>query len=239
MDKNEALRLFDKLTDGLRSVSEEAGFSKAVLGFSGGLDSSVAAAVACKALGADNVTLFYLPYKDMDPHGFSDAKLVSDFLGTSLVYMDISRIADPYFDSLIAPTDRRRNNVLSRIRMMVLYDQSALYNALVVGAANKSELMLGRITRFGDAACDIDLLGNVYKTEIWEIAKALELPGQILSDASAEYINNIDKILPVLESSGCSAEEAVRRGFGREFAEKTAETITAAFKLKTSVILER
>jgi NAD+ synthase len=238
MDKNEALGLFNKLTDGLRSVSKETGFSKAVLGFSGGVDSSVAAAIACKALGANNVTLFYLPYKDTDPHDFSDAKQVSDFLGTSLFYMDISRIADPYFDSLIDPTDRRRNNALSRIRMMVLYDQSALYNALVIGAANKSELMLGKITHFGDSACDVDLLGNVYKTEIWEIAKALELPGQVLSNASAEYIG-MDKLLPVLEANKCSVEDAVRRGFDRELAEKTAEMVTAAFKLRTSAILER
>jgi NAD+ synthase len=243
--------LFDKLTDGLKKAVTEAGFSKAVLGLSGGGDSAVAAAITSKALGPENVNLFYLPYKDENPHGFSDAKAVSDFLGASLIYMDISRIADPYFDSLINPTDHRKYNVLSRIRMMVLYDQSALYNALVVGSVNKSEIMLGAVALFGDAAYAVNPLGNLYKTEVWQLAKEVGLPlkppvqgeavyeGRYESELGLSY-EQIDKLLPVLEANGCSVEDAVNSGFSRQAAEKAAKLVKASgFKRRASIILER
>ncbi|MDR2400288.1 MAG: NAD(+) synthase [Deferribacteraceae bacterium] len=246
-------RLFDKLADGLKKAADNTGFSKAVLGLSGGVDSAVAAAIACKALGADSVNLFYLPYNDIDPHGFSDAKAVADFFGASLIYMDITRIADPYFDSIINPTDRRRTNVLSRLRMLVLYDQSALYNALVVGSANKSEIMLGSITLYGDTACAVNPLGNIYKTEVWELAKEIGFPDIILLKAQNTGLYNgatddgepflyteADKLLLILETNGYSAEVAVKEGFQKEFAERVIKLIeNSEFKRRASITLER
>jgi NAD+ synthase len=246
--------MLNKLADGLKKAANESGFSKAVLGLSGGADSSVAAAITCKALQADNVILFYLPYNDTDPHGFTDAKAVADFLGTSLVYMDITRMADPYFDSLILPTNRRRVNVLSRLRMLVLYDQSALYNALVIGAANKSEIILGSVTLFGDGAYAINPLGNIYKTEVIELAKEIGLPDSLLSKAKKPFYKmvsdngeeetvayaDVDKLLAVLETNQYSIDAAVNQGFQREFAEKIAKLIkNSEFKRRASIILER
>ncbi|MDR2105093.1 MAG: NAD(+) synthase [Deferribacteraceae bacterium] len=246
--------MFNKLVDGLRRAANDSGFSKAVLGLSGGVDSSVAAAIACKALQAENVILFYLPYNDTDPHGFTDAKTVADFLGSSLVYMDITRMADPYFDSLILPTERRRVNVLSRLRMLVLYDQSALYNALVIGAANKSEIMLGSVTLFGDGAYAINPLGNIYKTELIELARQIGLPDSVLSKAespvykivsdngeeSTAAYTEIDKILTVLETVGYSIDAALEQGLQRGLVEKIAKLIkNSEFKRRAGIIIDR
>jgi NAD+ synthase len=246
--------LFNKLADGLKKAVTDAGYSKAVLGLSGGVDSAVAAAIACEALEPENVNLFYLPYTDENPHTFPDVKAVADFLETSLVYMDISRVAGPYFDSLINPTTRRKNNVLSRIRMVVLFDQSALYNALVIGSVNKSEIMLGSVTLFGDGAYAVNPLGSIYKTEVWQLAKEIGLPDTVTAQTpdKAFFVGGtedneivfpyeqVDRLLPILEASGFSVEEAVKAGFEREFAEKAVKLIkTSEFKRRASIILER
>ena len=131
-----------------------AGFSKLIIGLSGGIDSSVTAALCVKAVGSDNVFGVMLPYHKSHPDSLNDALEVAEVLGIKHEVIDISPMVDSYFDKY-APNANilRKGNRIARERMCVLYDLSAKYDALVAGTGNLSELMVGYCTQYGDSAC--------------------------------------------------------------------------------------
>jgi NAD+ synthase len=246
--------LFLKLANGLKAAVNLADYKDVVLGLSGGVDSALCAALSVEAFGGEHVHLYHLPYKYSDPEGYEDAKLVTDHLGTSLTMINITPVADNMVHSLIDATKSRIGNVLARMRMIILYDQSALLNALVVGTGNKSEIMLGYMTLYGDSACAVNPIGELYKTEVWEMARAIGLPQKIIDKTPTADLYEgqtdekelgfgyleVDKLLPVLESNGYSADDAVKKGFDRKFAEKIVTKIkTNEFKSRPSVIVKR
>ncbi len=154
----------------------EAGFSRAVIALSGGIDSATSCALAVRALGKDNVFALVLPYGDQE---IASAQEVAKMLGVGATVINIKPIIDP-----ILPEDKiRRGNLMARARMMVLYDQAKKQNALVVGTENKTEHLLGYFTRFGDEASDVEPLRNLYKTQVYILAKYLQIPDVILSRA--------------------------------------------------------
>ncbi|MDD5544730.1 MAG: NAD+ synthase [Acidobacteriia bacterium] len=165
------------LSDELR----KAGFQKAVLGLSGGIDSSVVAALAVRALGANNVIGVMMPYRTSSPQSTEDAVLLAAQIGLSTEKFDISEMADGYLAKRSNLNDTRRGNVFTRCRMIVLYDFSAERNALVLGTSNKTELLLGYGTLFGDLASALNPIGDLYKTEIRQLARFLDIPERIIS----------------------------------------------------------
>jgi len=169
------------LVEFLRDETHNAGFERGVLGLSGGVDSAVCAALAVRALGAENVLGVLLPHRTSSPESRTDAELVARTIGMRTELVDISPMVDPYLTSA-AVTDRvRAGNVMARERMIVLYDISQRDKALVFGTSNKTELLLGYGTLFGDMASALNPLGDLYKTQIWQLARHLGLPAQIVA----------------------------------------------------------
>jgi NAD+ synthase len=167
------------LCEFIRQELGKAGFKKGLLGLSGGLDSSVCAALAAKALGPKNVLGLILPYGDSFPQEVKDAQSLARRLGIRFLLLDIAPMVDAYFR--IAPTQNRtqRGNKMARERMSILYDFSVRERALILGTSNKTELLVGYGTLHGDLACAVNPLGDLYKTQVRRLAAHLRLPGRI------------------------------------------------------------
>ncbi len=164
------------LQDGLR----RHGFRRAVIGLSGGLDSSLVVFLAAAALGAENVLAVAMPAGTSSPASLAGAESVAAATGVKLETIPISPMADPYLKSLPAGARVRAGNVLARQRMVVLYDLSARQEALVVGTSNKTELLLGYTTQFGDSACALMPMGDMYKTQVRQLARHMGVPEEII-----------------------------------------------------------
>lgn len=164
----------------IREELKKFGFNRAVIGLSGGVDSSLVAYLTVEALGRENVVAAILPYKLSSPESVTHARLVADTLGLSPLEIDITPMADPFIHTLGIEDRNRIGNVLARVRMIILYDLSARYGALVVGTSNKTELLLGYGTLWGDLAHAINPLGDLYKTQVWELAEYVGVPEVIV-----------------------------------------------------------
>lgn len=177
-------REIDRVCGFISDYFTASGFSKAVIGLSGGIDSAVSAALTAKALGAGNVLGFMLPYSASDPNSLAHALELATTIGISASVIPISGWTDPYFDSFEQQADQlRRGNWMARARMCVLYDQSAKHRALVIGTSNRSELLVGYFTQYGDSACAIEPIGHLYKTEVRLLASRLGIPASIIDKA--------------------------------------------------------
>ncbi len=166
--------LFDELT-------VRRGVRKAVLGLSGGVDSAVTAALCARALGARNVFAIRMPYRTSSRSSFDDAQAVIDALHLEERTIDISAAVDGYLQYEPQAGPRRRGNVMARTRMLVLFDQSAKLGALPVGTGNKTERLLGYFTWHADDSPPINPLGDLFKTQVWELARYLGVPAHIVA----------------------------------------------------------
>jgi len=173
----------DLLVRFIRDETGAAGYSKAVLGLSGGVDSAVSAALAAEALGKENTLGVIMPYRTSNPESVSHAEAVAAALGIQTETVDISAMVDAYCDRESVGDPVRRGNVMARMRMIVLYDRSARDKSLVIGTSNKSEILLGYGTLHGDLASAINPLGDLYKTQIWQLARLLALPEPVVAKA--------------------------------------------------------
>ena len=210
----------------LREEFERRGFEKAVFGLSGGVDSAVTAFLSAKALGPENVVAIRMPYRTSNPDSLAHAQLVIDAIGIQSRTIDISPAVDGYLVNEKDADPARRGNVMARERMIVLFDQSAKYHALPVGTGNKTERLLGYFTWHADDSPPINPLGDLFKTQVWQLAKYLGVPDVIVQKpASADLIEGqtdegdfgisyaeADKILNWL-ISGYSPSALASRGF--------------------------
>jgi NAD+ synthase len=170
----------DMLVQFVRDETKNAGFHRGVIGLSGGVDSAVSAALTAEALGKEETVAVMLPYRTSNPKSVDDAMIVVRQLGIRSEIVDISEMVDSYC-AVHQITDRvRRGNVMSRMRMVVLYDVSAREQALVIGTSNKTEIMVGYGTLFGDTASAINPIGDLYKSQIWQLARFLGLPSSVV-----------------------------------------------------------
>lgn len=168
----------------IRSVVSKAGYKKLVVGLSGGVDSAVTAALSCLAVDAENVTGVMLPYATSHPDSLNDAVAVAQTLGIKYHVVPITPMVDAYFNTYEPnATSIRRGNFMARMRMCVLYDFSAQLPALVAGTGNKSELLVGYCTQYGDGACAFEPIGHLYKTQVWGLAAYLHLPEAVITKA--------------------------------------------------------
>jgi len=164
----------------IREELHKFGFRRGILGLSGGLDSSVCAALAARALGGKNVLGMIMPYKETFGRDVKDALALAKRLGMRTRLVDISPMVDAYFARY--PTDNRVRvgNKMARERMSILYDQSVEEKALILGTSNKTELLIGYGTIHGDMACAINPMGDLYKTQVRALGRYLRLPAGIL-----------------------------------------------------------
>jgi NAD+ synthase len=165
----------------IRDEVGKVGFERVVLGLSGGVDSALVAALAARALGPENVLPVIMPYRSSSPESEADARTVATRLGLAEpVVADISPQVDAYFDRFPDADRGRRGNKMARERMSILYDMSWAHRALVIGTSNKTELLLGYGTIHGDMAHALNPLGDLYKTQVFAMARALDLPRRVV-----------------------------------------------------------
>ena len=164
----------------IRNEISKFGFRSAVLGLSGGIDSAVVCELAAKALGPENVLAVLMPYRKSSPESIRHARMVVERKGVQSEQVEISGAVDAFFESVPDAGKLRMGNVMARTRMLYLYDISARDNRLVVGTSNKTELLLGYGTLFGDMASAVNPIGDLYKTQIWGLARHLQLPEEVV-----------------------------------------------------------
>ena len=163
----------------LREETAKSGHKRVVLGLSGGIDSAAVAALAAEAMGAKNVTALFMPYKTSSRESAEHARLVASTFGLALAEVDITPGVDAYF-ARAAEVDRvRRGNKMARERKSIEYDRS-WPDGLVIGTSNKTELLLGYGTRYGDMACDLNPVGDLYKTQLRELAILVGVPDVVI-----------------------------------------------------------
>jgi NAD+ synthase (glutamine-hydrolysing) len=173
----------------LRDEFARRGFTKAVVGVSGGVDSAVVAALAARAFGPENVIGVRLPYRTSSPDSLAHAELVMKQLGIQQRTLDISAAVDGYLAAEPDADNARRGNVMARLRMIALFDLSAKHRALPLGTGNKSERLLGYFTWHADDSPPVNAIGDLFKTQVWALATHLGIPAEIVNKpASADLV---------------------------------------------------
>jgi NAD+ synthase len=225
----------------LRSEAGKFGFSRCLLGLSGGIDSAVAAGLAVRAFGPENVLGVMMPYRTSDPASERDALEVAEKLGLIGRKVDISPMADGYLQAEDVQDRMRRGNVMARCRMIVLYDLSVEWGGLVIGTSNKTEALLGYSTQFGDYASALNPIGDLYKHQVRQLARHLDLPASVIEKApSADLFagqtdeqelgftyEQADRLLYLLVDERYDEAQLVEAGFERDFVAKVVQRVAA------------
>lgn len=167
----------------IRGQLEQAGFARLVLGLSGGIDSALVAFLAAEAIDPERLLCVLLPYRSSSPASRADAEAVVARLGCPSRSVDISPLVDAYFAADAEATPVRRGNFMARLRMAVLYDLSVTWGGLVIGTGNKTEALIGYTTVYGDSACAFDPIGDLYKSQVRQMAEAVGVPEAIITKA--------------------------------------------------------
>jgi NAD+ synthase len=218
----------------LRDEIRKVGFEKAVIGLSGGIDSAVSCYLTVQAIGAHNVLAVRMPYKTSSSESLEHAQQVIDALGVPSETIAITQMVDPYPDLDPEMSNVRRGNVMARQRMIVLYDRSAATRALVIGTSNKTELLLGYGTLFGDMASAVNPIGDLYKTQVRQLAQHLGVPQAIIDKAPSADLwagqtdedemgltyTDADRLLVLLIDERFTPDEAIAAGFDATLVER-------------------
>jgi NAD+ synthase len=246
------LELTEKiLVDFVREEVHKTGFKKVLLGLSGGIDSGLVAYIAAKALGPENVMGIMMPYKQSSKESIEHAKLVVEDLGIESMLIEITPMVDAYFNLFPDMNSMRKGNKMARERMTILYDFSAKNNALVLGTSNKTELLLGYSTQWGDSASAINPIGDLFKTQVWALSEHIGVPKELINKKpSADLWEGqsdedelgfsyamADSILYDMIDERKSNEELIDSGFSQEFIEKVYKKIKfSQYKRKLPLI---
>lgn len=222
------------LTGFVRDAVRNAGTTGVVVGLSGGVDSALAAGIAARALGTESVHALYLPYRTSNPDSESDARATAAAFGLGLRDIDITPMIDAYFALEPDADSVRRGNKMARERMTILFDQAKKLGCLVLGTSNKTEILLGYSTVFGDNASSLNPLGDLYKQQVWQLSRHLGVPEAVIDkqpsadlwpgqtdegDLGFPY-QMADEILYLMFDQGLVPEEIVDRGYPAEIVER-------------------
>ena len=227
----------------IRSQMEQTGFERLVVGLSGGVDSATVAYLAARAIGADNLLAVRMPYRTSSEASETDAMRVVDALGCRTERVEITPMVEPMLDQ-ISDGDQgalnvRRGNVMARQRMIVLYDRSAAFDALVIGTSNKTESLLGYGTLHGDMAAAIAPIGDLYKTQLRAVARELGVPEEVVAKPPSADLwpgqtdegelgrsyDSLDRALFALIDRRWTIDRCVGAGLPRDLVEWVAQRV--------------
>lgn len=205
---------------------ERRSISRAVVGLSGGVDSAVTAYLCARALGPENVYAIRMPYRSSSPSSLADAQLVIDALGINARTIEITAAVDGYLQFEPNADARRRGNVMARTRMVILFDQSAKLGALPIGTGNKTERLLGYFTWHADDTPPVNPIGDLFKSQVWELARYLGVSQVLIdkapsADLEADQTDEADLGITYARADailaqlllGYTDEQLVERGF--------------------------
>ena len=229
------------LTGFIRDSITKAGMSRAVIGLSGGIDSALSAYLAATALGAENVLALRMPYKTSSADSLNDAEAVIEDLGLPNQTLAISEMADPMIERFPDMSKLRRGNIMARMRMVTLYDQSMAWGGLVMGTSNKTEFLLGYSTIYGDSGVALHPIADLYKCQVRQLARSLGVPRVIIEKPPSADLwvgqtdeaelgftyDEADQVLMLLVDERYTAEEVAAEGFEREFVARIWERVKA------------
>lgn len=229
------------LTAFIRDQITKAGARGAVIGLSGGIDSALSAYLSALALGAENVLAVRMPYKTSAQASLDDAQQVIDALGIPSLDVPITPMVDPLIAQFPDMDNVRKGNIMARIRMVVLYDQSAARGLLPMGTSNKTEFLLGYSTIYGDSGVALHPIADLYKYQVRQLSAALGVPQSILDKAPSADLwegqtdegelgftyNDVDQVLYLLVDGRYSVEDVIAEGFDAAFVEKVWRRVKA------------
>jgi NAD+ synthase len=241
------------LTAGLRQEVTRTGFSKVLLGLSGGIDSALVATLAARTFGPENVLAVLMPYASSSPESVEHARLLVDNLHIESQLEEITPQIDAYFATHPEADRTRRGNKMARERMTILYDLSQARNALVLGTSNKTELLLGYSTIFGDSASAVNVIGDLYKSQVFALSRHLQIPevivnkapsadlwqGQTDEDELGMKYAEVDRLLHEMVDKRQRREGLLRLGFAPELIDRVSSLMKRSqFKRKLPVIVK-
>lgn len=229
------------LTGFIADEIAKVGLKRAVIGLSGGIDSALSAYLSAEALGPENVLAVRMPYKSSSADSLSDAEAMIDALGLASMTVPITEMADPLFARFPDMSDRRKGNIMARLRMTILYDQSVDFGGLVMGTSNKTELLLGYSTVYGDSGVALQPIGDLYKTQIRQLSATLGVPQPVISKPPSADLwagqtdegelgftyAEVDKVLYLLVDERYTLDEVVEEGYARSFVEDVWRRVKA------------
>jgi NAD+ synthase len=230
---------------------ERTGRRGVVVGLSGGIDSALAATLATRALGPERVHAVLMPFRTSDPRSRKDAEAVAKKLALEAEVVDITPIVDGFVAAAGKPGTARLGNVMARARMIVLYDRSEERGGLVLGTSNKTELLLGYGTLHGDMASALNPLGDLYKTQVRDLSRALGLPRSVLlKPPSADLwpdqtdekelgfsYDEVDRVLALLVDARMTEAAIAAQGFSRKLVDRVARLVVRSqFKRRQPLI---
>jgi NAD+ synthase len=219
------------LTGFIRTEVTRTGLSRAVIGLSGGIDSALSCILAVEALGKENVLAVRMPYKASSKDSLEHAQLLIDQLGIPSKTIEITDMVEPLFKLDSEMSNMRKGNIMARERMIVLYDQSEVFKGLVIGTSNKTEILLGYSTLYGDSASAMNPIGDLYKTQVRQLSRAMNIPAPIVDKAPSADLwsgqtdekelgftyEEVDKLLYLLIDQRYSPQEVLEAGFEEKF----------------------
>ncbi|MBC8366724.1 NAD+ synthase [bacterium] len=235
----------------LQDEMERIGLDRGILGLSGGLDSALVCFLAAEALGPDRVIGVAMPYSSSSPESLEHAKLVARETGVEFLVREITPMVDAYFAKQVNASSLRRGNKMARERMSVLYDLSAERKALVLGTSNKSEICLGYGTAFGDLACAINPIGDLFKSEVRHLSRLMGVPDEVIDKAPSADLwagqsdedelgfsyEAVDPLLGLMFDQGLTDSQCVEAGYNKSFVHRVRQlNEKSEFKRRLPVI---
>lgn len=228
----------DLIVSFIKEEKEKIGLKNGVVPLSGGIDSTLVTYLATLALGNENVFVINMPYGELGKKGKEDSIKICETLNIKYEIIDIKPIVDRYFE-IESMSDLRKGNFMARMRMAIVFDKAKKYDGFVIGCSNKSELLVGYSTWYGDMAASVLPIGDLYKTQVRMLAKYLGVPEFILNKIpSAELwegqtdegelgisYDELDKILFLIVDKRLSVKEVIKKGFSEEKVKRVKKMI--------------